>query len=87
MKYNFEDTTSSQDKISTKQSNANKVSKEIPQSVSDGKVVITGDDVLIEYVQRLIKILKEIPEIQDSEIIDQNIEKFIVHFVWHKEDY
>jgi 3-phosphoglycerate kinase len=55
--------------------------------VSDGKVVITGDDVLIEYVQRLIKILKEIPEIQDSEIIDQNIEKFIVHFVWHKEDY
>lgn len=27
------------------------------------------------------------PEIQDSEIIEQNIEKFITHFVWHKEDY
>lgn len=42
---------------------------------------------LIEYVQWLIKILKEVPEIQDSEIIEQNIEKFITHFVWHKEDY
>lgn len=49
-------------------------------------MVITGDDVLIEYVSRLIKILKEVPEVQDNSIID-NIEKFISHFVWHKEDH
>lgn len=30
---------------------------------SEGKVVITGDDVLIEYVMWLIKILKEVSEV------------------------
>lgn len=47
--------------------------------------MITGDDVLIEYVSRLIQILKEVPEVQSIEM--DSIEKFITHFVWHKDDY
>jgi hypothetical protein len=50
-------------------------------------VVITGDDVLIEYVVRLINILKEVPEVQGAKTVEENIEKFITHFVWHKDDY
>jgi len=30
--------------------------------------------------------LKEVPEVQDNSIIE-SIEKFISHFVWHKEDH
>ena len=40
---------------------------------------------MIEYVTRLIKIMKEVPEVQSLEM--ESIEKFISHFVWHKEDY
>ena len=51
------------------------------------KVVITGDDVLIEYVSRLIKILKDVPETTNAPLVEDSIEKFISHFVWHKDDY
>ena len=54
---------------------------------SDSKVVITGDDVLIEYVARLIKIMKEVPEVENVDLVEINIEKFIAHYVWHKDDY
>ena len=57
----------------------------------DQKVVITGDDVLIEYVKRLIKILKDIfstsLETLNLPQIMECIENFIGHFVWHKEDH
>ena len=53
---------------------------------SDPKVVITGDDVLIEYVSRLIQLLKEVPETHGVERPNQCIEKFITHFVWHQDD-
>ena len=52
----------------------------------DKKVVITGDDVLIEYVDRLIKIMKEVPEVAGYQEIEKSIEEFIVHYVWHTED-
>ena len=45
--------------------------------------MITGDDILIEYVDRLIH---EIQTYQDSELKQgwkQSIEKFITHYVWH----
>lgn len=54
---------------------------------ADSKVVITGDDVLIEYVARLIKIMKEVPEVETADLVEINIEKFIAHYVWHKDDY
>ena len=47
------------------------------------RVLITGDDILIEYVDRL---MREIQVIADSDLKPQwkvSIEKFITHYVWH----
>lgn len=54
--------------------------------LQDNKLLITGDDVLIEYVSRLMIALKSI---RDSAIKQQwksAIEKFIKHYVWHSSD-
>ena len=47
------------------------------------KVVITGDDVLIEYVTRLIEVVEKV-EVGKEEF--EHIESFITHYVWHSED-
>ena len=48
--------------------------------------MITGDDILIEYVSRLSKTLKAVQE----DLIDhgqrQRLEQFISHYVWHMPD-
>jgi hypothetical protein len=46
-------------------------------------VLITGDDILIEYVDRL---MREIKDVNDSDLKSTwkvQIEKFITHYVWH----
>ena len=51
------------------------------------KVLITGDDILIEYVDRLMNQLKIMGE--ESLLQEQwkkAIEKFITHYVWHSQD-
>ena len=50
------------------------------------RVLITGDDILIEYVDRL---MREIQNVNDSELKQSwkvAIEKFITHYVWHSQD-
>jgi len=51
------------------------------------KVLITGDDILIEYVDRLMNQLKEM---DDEALLQEgwrrSIEKFITHYVWHSQD-
>ena len=48
------------------------------------KVLITGDDILIEYVDRLMNQLKIMG---DENMLQEGwkraIEKFITHYVWH----
>jgi hypothetical protein len=47
---------------------------------------VTGDDVLIEYVNRIINGMKQINENEcKNEWINQ-IDKFIKHYVWHTPD-
>ena len=48
------------------------------------KVVITGDDVLIEYVSRLITKVQDESRIMPKDL--ECIENFITHYVWHDED-
>ncbi len=51
------------------------------------KVLITGDDILIEYVDRLMNQLKVMGD--ENLLQDQwkkAIEKFITHYVWHSQD-
>ena len=50
-------------------------------------MLITGDDILIEYVDRLMNQLKMMGEeslLQES--WKKAIEKFITHYVWHSQD-
>ena len=65
-------------------------SNKLPQinkgSADNSKVVITGDDVLIEYVTRLISKLGSINEGNIGEKEEDWIENFITHYVWHNED-
>lgn len=66
-------------------------SKEISNSAvtslkEQERVLITGDDILIEYVDRL---MREIKDVSDSDLKPNwkvQIEKFITHYVWHSQD-
>lgn len=48
--------------------------------------MITGDDILIEYVSRLTKNLANINEDYLDSTQRQRMEKFISHYVWHMPD-
>ena len=50
------------------------------------KLLITGDDVLIEYVARLMIAVKSIKEHMLRPSWKNQIEKFIKHYVWHSSD-
>ena len=50
------------------------------------KVFITGDDILIEYVGRLMVAVKSIREQALRPLWKHQIEKFIKHYVWHSSD-
>jgi hypothetical protein len=56
-----------------------------PESRKD-KLLITGDDILIEYVARLMIAVKSIKENMLKPQWIYNIEKFIKHNVWHSSD-
>lgn len=50
------------------------------------KLLITGDDILIEYVNRLMIAVKSINENMLKAQWIYQIEKFIKHTVWHSSD-
>ena len=66
-----------------KQSVHSQQNLEQEQHKSQEKVLITGDDILIEYVDRLMMTLKGVNE----EVLQENwkvaLDKFITHYVWH----
>lgn len=50
--------------------------------------MITGDDILIEYVTRLMKMFSS-NRIREEDLTNeqqQKIEKFITHYVWYAQD-
>jgi hypothetical protein len=49
-------------------------------------VLITGDDILIEYVERLMTGIKNVSEEMLLENWKIALEKFITHYVWHQQD-
>lgn len=49
-------------------------------------MLITGDDILIEYVDRLCEVLKPISESSLRKEWGMTIEAFITHYVWHSQD-
>lgn len=66
---------------------SHKASSSQNEKIQQEKVLITGDDILIEYVDRLMNQLKLMGEeqlLQDQ--WKKAIEKFITHYVWHSQD-
>lgn len=57
----------------------------ISKKQTDNKVVITGDDVLIEYVARLISKIQDDYKLTPKN--QESVENFISHYVWHNEDF
>ena len=49
-------------------------------------MLITGDDILIEYVERLMTAIRNITEDYLTEHWRHALEKFITHYVWHSQD-
>jgi hypothetical protein len=49
--------------------------------------LITGDDILIEYVERLMNAIKAVPA---EEMLQEGwriaLDRFITHYVWHSQD-
>ena len=50
------------------------------------RVLITGDDILIEYVERLMNEIKNVNDNDLKGTWKNQIEKFITHYVWHSQD-
>jgi len=48
--------------------------------------LITGDDILIEYVERLMGLIKNISDDMLQENWKIALDKFITHYVWHSQD-
>ena len=48
--------------------------------------MITGDDILIEYVERLMTAIKSVPDEHFQDNWKIALEKFITHYVWHSQD-
>ena len=50
-------------------------------------MLITGDDILIEYVDRLMNGIKSL---SSEDLLQENwrvaLDKFITHYVWHSQD-
>lgn len=49
-------------------------------------MLITGDDILIEYVDRLMNTLKTVNDDLLQESWKSALDKFITHYVWHQQD-
>lgn len=45
--------------------------------------MITGDDILIEYVERLMNEIKNVDDNALKQTWKTQIETFITHYVWH----
>jgi len=48
--------------------------------------LITGDDILIQYVKKICDFLSNNQEDLISKKIVFQIEKFITHYIWHETD-
>jgi len=53
------------------------------QSLQSEKVMISGDDILIEYTERLVGHLKKTSESSLKQSNKTQLLKFISHYVWH----
>ena len=49
-------------------------------------MLVTGDDILIEYVERLMTAIRNITEEYLTDQWRVALEKFITHYVWHSQD-
>lgn len=63
-----------------------KCSNSLEEKSSCEKVVVTGEDALLEYLKRIIKTLRKTDEESVRNIVKRSLCKFITHHYWHKLD-
>ena len=56
-----------------------------PQTVNCKKILITGDDILIEYIERLTLKLKNLQDLSLKSSWVKSVESFITHEVWRND--
>lgn len=56
------------------------------KSQNNSKIMITGDDILIEYVARLVKALQLVQGEQVQPVQISSMDKFVTHYVWKQPD-
>ena len=65
--------------------NASKTREQPIEKEPGNKILITGDDVLIEYVNRIVLGLKKLNPANNNDI-ERVVELFIGYYVWHTPD-
>ncbi|CAG9318241.1 TTLL5_3 [Blepharisma stoltei] len=79
-----EEETKSKEQLKVLSSNSDLKANPLP-SKKEGRLIITGDDILIEYVSRIMHAIKAINEENLKPYWKKNIDNFISHQVWHSE--
>lgn len=59
---------------------------DLANQVPKENFLFTGDDILIEYVHRLMLAVQSIKESMIKPQWNHQIEKFVKHYVWHTSD-
>ena len=72
--------------LSSDKQNSQKSQQQNSNNNNNSKIMITGDDILIEYVARLVKALNLVQgeQVQPSQI--SSMDKFVTHYVWKQPD-
>ena len=83
---NFYNASGSKTSTGQQQSTSQTAEKSGTPQTPQEKVLITGDDILIEYVERLMTAIRNITEEYLTDQWRIALEKFITHYVWHSQD-
>ncbi|OMJ83252.1 hypothetical protein SteCoe_15839 [Stentor coeruleus] len=73
-------------KANKKLSVDNSIDTKSIKTSKDTKLILNGDDLLIEYLQRVIRILKDKNEIQIPAGVKVALERFSSHFTWKMQE-
>lgn len=84
--YSYEDNISQPTVRDSSAENRNWVSPFKTSKPKPKKVKVNPEDILVEYVERVMKLLKQIDERFLSKFQIMQIEAFITHSSWNKRD-
>jgi len=89
-KHTPKDASQRRSHLETQGSNQSSVSTSQHQTamLGDGRIIVTGDDILIEYVRRIMTLIKQCHQtgIEVSGAVVRKLELFIGHKIWQPKE-